>query len=107
MTPRFTRNTARMLVPPSAPAMNGLLAMPTSDALVSTPKPAPCARGGITLPAALYDAVIAAPIPAPTSVDATHMTHTRPDELSRPEPHPATTAPPAITTREAKRCRSL
>ena len=30
-----------------------LLAIPTSDALVSTPKPAPCAPGGITLPAAL------------------------------------------------------
>ena len=39
--------------PPTKPAMNGLLAMPTSDALVSTPKPAPCAPGGITAPAAL------------------------------------------------------
>ena len=33
------------LAPPTKPAMNGLLAMPTSDALVSTPKPAPWARG--------------------------------------------------------------
>ena len=33
--------------------MNGLLAIPTSDALVSTPKPAPCAPAGITEPAAL------------------------------------------------------
>src|SRR5204862_138857 len=53
MTTRSIRNTARMLVPPSRPAMNGLLAMPTSDALVRTPKPAPCARAGITRPAAL------------------------------------------------------
>ena len=27
-----TKNTVRMLVPPSKPAMNGLLAIPTSDA---------------------------------------------------------------------------
>src|SRR5262249_24059688 len=75
---RSTKNTARMLVPPSAPATNGLLAMPMSDALVRTPKPVPCAPAGITLPAALYDAVIAAPMPMPKIADAALMLHTLP-----------------------------
>ena len=73
-------------VPPSSPATNGLLAMPTSDALVSTPKPVPCAPGGITLPAALYAAVIAAPMPMPNSADAAHITQMLPDTPSSREP---------------------
>jgi len=40
----------RIDAPPRKPAMNGLLAIPTSEALVRTPKPAPCAPGGITDP---------------------------------------------------------
>jgi hypothetical protein len=50
---RSTRKTMRIDAPPRSPAMNGLLAMPTSEALVRTPKPAPWAPGGITAPAAL------------------------------------------------------
>ena len=69
--------------------MNGLLAMPTSDALVSTPNPVPCAPAGITLPAALYAAVIAAPMPRPSSVDAAH--------------HHATTLPLTPTIADAGR----
>src|SRR5262249_55758361 len=47
------KNTTRSEAPPARPATNGLLAIPISDALVSTPKPAPWAPGGITAPAAL------------------------------------------------------
>ena len=45
---RFKKKTIRMLVPPRAPATNGLAAMPTSDALVNTPNAVPCAPAGIT-----------------------------------------------------------
>ena len=43
-----TTKTARRLTPPRTPAATGLNAMPTSDALVRTPKPAPCVPGGMT-----------------------------------------------------------
>ena len=87
--------------------MNGLLAMPTSDALVSTPNPVPCAPAGITAPAALYDAVIAAPMPRPNSADAAHINASR-CRWRRPSPSraAATAAPPAITTRVGKRFTS-
>src|SRR5882762_4555137 len=98
---RSTKNTVRIDAPPRNPAMNGLLAMPTSDALVSTPKPVPCAPGGITAPAALYEAVIAAPIPRPSSTDAAHITHREPDMPSSPDPSAATAAPPQMTVRLA------
>ena len=101
---RGTRRGSR--VPPRNPAMNGLLAMPTSDALVSTPKPVPCAPAGITLPAALYDAVIAAPMPRPSSADAAHISQTLPLTPTSAEPAAATAAPPAITTRVGKRFSS-
>ena len=84
--------------------MNGLLAMPTSEALVRMPNPAPCARGGMTLPATLYDAVIAAPIPRPRKLAAIHISHTRCDAPTMPEPAAAVTAPHAITTRGENRC---
>src|SRR5439155_11880259 len=35
MIAKSTKNTTRMLAPPRSPAKNGLMAMPTSDALVS------------------------------------------------------------------------
>src|SRR5262245_30705078 len=96
-----------MLEPPRNPATNGLLAMPTSDALVSTPKPAPCAGTGITRPAAVYDAVIAAPTPRPSSVAATHSTQICPDAATSADPAAAVPAPPAITTRVGNRPSSL
>src|SRR5207244_1328323 len=52
MMARLTTNTARMFAPASSPATNGLIAMPVSDALVTTPKPVPCAPAGIPRPAA-------------------------------------------------------
>src|SRR6185295_2115713 len=85
--------------PPRKPAKKGLLAMPTSDALVSTPKPVPCAPGGITRPAAVNDAVIAAPMPMPKIADAVHMIQKFPDRPSTPHPDAAHAAPPAMTTR--------
>src|SRR5207245_7176792 len=41
--PTSTMKTARMPVAPRKPATTGLTAMPVSEALVSTPKPVPCA----------------------------------------------------------------
>ena len=86
--------------------MNGLLAIPTRDALVSTPKPAPCAPSGMTLAAALYAAVIAAPTPIPSSTDATLITQTLADAANRSDPAAADAALPAITVRARKRCSS-
>lgn len=44
-------NTARMLVAPSAPLSIGLTASAVSEAVVSSPNPAPPAPAGIILPA--------------------------------------------------------
>src|SRR5229473_5514952 len=102
-----TKNTIRIEVPPRNPATNGLLAIPTSDALVSTPKPAPCAPGGMTEPAALNDAVIAAPIPRPSSTDAVNMIQKCPERPRRPAPAAASAAPPLMTIRPEYRFSSL
>ena len=53
ITVTSTTNTARIAVAPRKPAAIGLTAIPVSDALVSTPKPVPCAPDGITDPAAV------------------------------------------------------
>ena len=44
-------------------------------------------------------AVIAAPMPSPSSTDATHMTQKIPETPKIPDPSAAAAAPPAITTR--------
>src|SRR5262249_9672830 len=99
MIARLTRNTARMLVPASSPATSGRTAIPVSDALVSTPRPVPCAPAGMTRPAALYDAVIAAPMPTPKRAAAPFISHTFPVAPRRPAPRAAAAAPAAITGR--------
>src|SRR5437868_14967742 len=56
-----------MDVAPSSPLTIGLSARPMSDEVVSRPKPAPRALAGITLPAAVYAAVMPAPIATPNT----------------------------------------
>jgi hypothetical protein len=88
-----------MPAPPSIPATKGLLAIPASDALVSTPNPAPCAPAGMTLPAAAYDAVIATPTPMPKTAAAADMIQIRSDTAINPHPIAAAAAADAITIR--------
>ena len=80
--------------------------MPTSEALVNTPKPAPCALAGITRPAALYAAVIAAPIPTPRMADAALIIQKLPVAPTSADPAAAVAEAPAITARAVKRRNS-
>src|SRR5690349_3724691 len=88
-----------MLRPAMTPATNGLIAIPTSDALVRTPNPVPWAAAGMTVPAALYDAVIAAPMPTPNNADAVVMTHRFVEAPITTAATAAAAVPPTMTTR--------
>ncbi len=63
-----SRNTARMFTAARSPLAIGLNARPVSEAVVRRPKPAPRAVSGMTVPAAVYAAVVAVPIAIPNSM---------------------------------------
>jgi hypothetical protein len=96
-----------MLVAPSSPLTIGLTASPTSDAVVSRPKPAPLAPAGMMPLAAVYEAVVAAPIATPKMAVGSASHQALPTIRKPATPQPATAQAVAMTRRAPPRRRSL
>ena len=108
--PRITASrmkTARMLVAPSIPLTTGLTARPTSEAVVSKPKPAPLAPDGMTVVAAVYAAVVAAPIPRPNTAVGSVSHQALLVSRNPVTPIAATAHVAAMTDRPDRRCSRL